>query len=103
MCMGFIFASAKWHVVVLFLVFGVFYAIDESQSKAYITDMEKTKKGTAIGAYSFFTGIVYLPASLIAGALWKIGPSYAFGFAAIISAAAFLFFISYGTNPSAKT
>jgi len=55
MCVGFIFASAKWQVVALFLVFGVFYAIDESQSKAYITDMEKTKRGTAIGAYSFFT------------------------------------------------
>jgi hypothetical protein len=65
--------------------------------------MEKTKRGTAIGAYSFFTGLVYLPASLIAGALWKIGPSYAFGFAATISAAAFVFFISRRTNPSSKT
>jgi MFS family permease len=94
MCVGFIFASAKWQVVALFLVFGVFYAIDESQSKAYITDMEKTKRGTAIGAYSFFTGLVYLPASIIAGALWKLSPSYAFGFAGITSAAAFVFFIS---------
>jgi MFS family permease len=94
MCAGFILASAKWQVVVLFLVFGVFYAIDESQSKAYITDMEKTKRGTAIGAYSFFTGLVYLPASVIAGALWKINPSYAFGFAGITSAAAFVFFVS---------
>ena len=94
MCVGFIFASAKWEIVALFLVFGVFYAIDESQSKAYITDMEKTKRGTAIGAYSFFTGLVYLPASIIAGALWKISPNYAFGFAGIVSAAAFVFFVS---------
>jgi MFS family permease len=94
MCAGFIFATAKWQVVVLFLVFGVFYAIDESQSKAYITDMEKTRRGTAIGAYSFFTGLVYLPASIIAGALWKINPSYAFGFAGVISAAALVFFVS---------
>jgi MFS family permease len=93
-CVGFIFATAKWQVVALFLVFGAFYAIDESQSKAYITDMEKTKRGTAIGAYSFFTGLVYLPASIIAGALWKLSPSYAFGFAGITSAAAFVFFIS---------
>jgi hypothetical protein len=78
-------------------------AIDESQSKAYITDMEKTKRGTAIGAYSFFTGLVYLPASLIAGALWKIGPSYAFGFAAAISAAAFVFFISRRTKTLYET
>ena len=94
MCAGFIFASAKWQIVALFIVFGVFYAIDESQSKAYITDMEKTKRGTAIGAYSFFTGLVYLPASIIAGALWNISPSYAFGFAGVTSAAAFVFFVS---------
>jgi MFS family permease len=94
MCAGFIVATAKWQVVVLFLVFGVFYAIDESQSKAYITDMEKTRRGTAIGAYSFFTGLVYLPASIIAGALWKINPSYTFGFAGVISAAALVFFVS---------
>jgi hypothetical protein len=37
------------------------------------------------------------------GALWKLGPSYAFGCAAIISAAAFVFFISHGTTPSGKT
>jgi MFS family permease len=94
MCVGFVFATAKWQVVVLFLVFGVFYAIDESQSKAYITDMEKTKRGTAIGAYSFFTGLVYLPASIIAGALWKLNPAYAFGFAGTASAAAFVLFVS---------
>ncbi len=96
MCVGFIFASAKWQVVAMFLVFGVFYAIDESQSKAYITDMEQTRRGTAIGAYSFFTGLVYLPASIIAGALWKVNPSYAFGFAGIISAAALGLFASRG-------
>jgi MFS family permease len=100
MCVGFIFATAKWQVVALFLVFGVFYAIDESQSKAYITDMEKTKRGTAIGAYSFFTGLVYLPASIIAGALWKLSPSYAFGFAGITSAAAFVFFVSRRSSGS---
>jgi len=94
MCVGFVFATAKWQVVALFLVFGVFYAIDESQSKAYITDMEKTKRGTAIGAYSFFTGLVYLPASIIAGALWKLNPAYAFGFAGTASAAAFVLFVS---------
>lgn len=94
MCVGFIFANAKWEIIGLFLIFGIFYAIDESQSKAYITDLEKTKRGTAIGVYNFFTGLVYLPASVIAGYLWKLHPNYAFGFAGIISAAAFVFFLS---------
>ena len=66
--------------VVLFLIFGVFYAIDESQSKAYITDMEESKPGKANGVFNFFTGLIYLPASIIARALWKLSPNYAFGF-----------------------
>jgi len=70
----------------------VFYAIDESQSKAYIADLEKEKRATAIGIYNFITGILYLPASLIAGMLWKFKPDYAFIFAAAISLAALLFF-----------
>ena len=98
MCVGFMFAFAKWQVVALFLVFGVFFAIDESQTKAYITDMERTQKGTAIGAYSFFTGLVYLPASIVAGALWNISPNYAFAFAGVTSAAALVFFMSRRAN-----
>jgi len=92
MSLGFIFASAKLHIALLFVLFGIFYAIDESQSKAYISDLEKKKRGTAIGLYNFITGIIYLPASIIAGFLWGINPDYAFIFAAIISLAAFVFF-----------
>jgi len=94
MCSGFIFASTKEAVILLFILFGIFYAIDESQSKAYITDLEKEKRGTAIGMYNFITGLIYLPASLIAGGLWMIDPNYAFGFAAFVSLAALVFFIS---------
>jgi MFS family permease len=94
MCLGFVFATTHWHIILLFLVFGSFYAIDESQSKAYITDMEKSKRGTAIGVYSFVMGVIYLPASIIAGFLWKINPNYAFEFGAAVSAIALVFFLS---------
>lgn len=92
MSLGFIFAATKLQVLFLFIIFGIFYAIDESQGKAYITDLEKQRQATAIGAYNFATGVIYLPASLIAGALWQLNPSYAFAFAAIISLAALFFF-----------
>ena len=90
MCLGFAAATAKWHVVVLFLVYGVFFAIDEAQSKAFIADVQSERRATAIGAYNFVTGGLYLPASLIAGALWTVGPAMAFVFAASTSAAAAL-------------
>jgi len=94
MCLGFVFATTKTQVVSLFVLFGIFYSIDESQSKAYITDLEKTRRATAIGIYNFATGLVYLPASVIAGYLWKINPNYAFIFAGVISIVALIFFVS---------
>jgi len=94
MSIGFVLAATKLHIILLFIVFGIFYAIDESQSKAFISDLERKKKGTAIGLYNFITGIVYLPASIIAGYLWTISPNYSFAFAAFISLAAMVFFLS---------
>jgi hypothetical protein len=97
MCFGFILSSTQIEIIVLFIVFGMFYAIDEGQSKAYITDMEKKKRATAIGIYNFATGMIYLPASIIAGLLWTLNPNYAFTFAGLISFAALLFFTSKKT------
>ena len=93
MSLGFIFATQKWEIIVLFLMFGIFYSIDEAQSKAFITDLEKDRRATAIGMYNFVTGLVYLPASVIAGALWIFNPAYAFLFAAIIAFIAMISFI----------
>jgi len=92
-CIWFIFASTKIEIIILFILFGIFYAIDESQSKAYITNLEPNRKGTAIGVYNFATGLVYLPASVIAGFLWSINPNYAFLFAGLISTVSFIFFV----------
>lgn len=85
MCIGFAFATTKWQVITLFVIYGVFYAIDEAQSKAFITDLELERRASAIGVYNFATGIIYLPASLIAGALWLLHPAVAFIFAAGIA------------------
>jgi len=95
MCAGFIFATSKVAVIALFLLYGIFYAIDEGQSKAYISTITtEENRGGAIGLYNFITGLVYLPASLIAGLLWNTySPSVTFGFAggiALISLAVFL-------------
>lgn len=94
MSIGFVFASTKLHIILLFVLFGIFYAIDEGQSKAFISDLEKKKKGIALGLYNFITGIVYLPASVIAGYLWTLNPNYSFVFAAVLSLTAMVFFLS---------
>jgi MFS family permease len=83
MSLGFVFATAKWQIVLLFVIYGLFYSIDEAQSKAFIADLEPERRATAIGVYNFVTGVIYLPASLIAGALWAIHPRIVFIVAAI--------------------
>ncbi|MHB1230838.1 MAG: MFS transporter [Halothiobacillus sp.] len=85
MCLGFAFASTQGQIIVLFVFYGVFYAIDEAQSKAFIADLEFERRASAIGLYNFVTGLIYLPASLIAGLLWLTHPSSAFLVAAGIT------------------
>lgn len=93
MNLGFAFATAKGEIIVLFIVYGVFFSIDEAQSKAFITDIEPERRATAIGVYNFVTGMIYLPASLLAGALWLLHPAMVFVVAAGLSLAAIAAFI----------
>ena len=93
MRLGFAFASTQWEIVVLFILYGVFYAIDEAQNKAFIVDLEADRRASAIGLYNFVTGAIYLPASLIAGALWLLNPASAFLLAAGLAFAALAVFV----------
>jgi len=86
-------ADSRWEVVAVFAVYGLFYAIDESQSKALIADLEPERRATAVGIYNFVTGVLYLPASLVAGALWAVAPSLAFAVSAVLSVAAMVAFV----------
>jgi len=92
LCLGFACATAAWHIVVLFMLYGVFYAIDEAQNKAFIADLEKERRASAVGLYNFVTGLLYLPASLLAGGLWLAQPVAAFGLAAMLSILALVLF-----------
>ncbi|MGA8146161.1 MAG: MFS transporter [Gallionellaceae bacterium] len=93
MCIGFAFATVQWQVIVLFIVYGVFFAIDEAQSKAFIADIELERRASAIGLYNFVTGLIYLPASLIAGALWLLHPAIAFLVSAFLAFTALMVFM----------
>ena len=88
-CLGFAFASAWWHAALLFAVYGVFVATDDSVNKAYISDLEPDEiRGMALGAYNTAVAAAYLPASLLVGFLWSIsGPVVGFGVAAVIAVA----------------
>jgi MFS family permease len=81
-------ASTRWELIAAFAMYGLFYSIEESQSKAFIADLEPERRATAVGVYNMVTGVLYLPASLVAGALWGVAPALAFAVAAALALAA---------------
>jgi MFS family permease len=87
-CLGFVFAGDFMQLAALFILYGIFVAADESVNKAYISDISgEERRGTALGAYNTAIGIAYLPASVVAGAVWMVfGAPAAFGLAAAVAA-----------------
>lgn len=86
--LGLVFVTRQWELMVLFALYGVFYAVEDSQSKAFIADLEPDRRATAVGVYNFVTGVLYLPASLVAGLLWTVSPSLAFAMGTVLSSIA---------------
>jgi MFS family permease len=95
-----IFATSHWEIIAAFASYGLFFAIDESQSKAFIADIEPERRASAVGIYDFVTGMLYLPASLAAGALWATSPSLVFSLAAGLSIVAIALFA--GLKPAGE-
>jgi MFS family permease len=88
--MGFAFATSAWQLITLFLAYGVFYAAGDGVIKAWITTLvPPARLGAAFGLYAAASGLLLLPASVIAGALWDAdGPRAAFLFGAVTAAVA---------------
>lgn len=76
----------------LFILYGVSFAAVSGTQKAYASDMApEDLKGTSIGAFQTITGLVAIPAGLIAGALWEsFSPEHTFYFGFIMAAVAAL-------------
>ncbi len=77
-------ATAAWHGWVLFLIYGVFYALTEPAEKTLVSKIVGPERsGLAFGWYNFAIGIAALPSSLIFGGLYEsFGPIAAFGWGA---------------------
>ncbi len=92
-CVGFALAQSQGQVVALFALYGVYYAIDEAQSKAFIADLEAERRASAMGVYNFVTGLIYVPASVLAGALWSRSYASTFFVAAGLCVSAMIVFV----------
>ena len=87
---GFAFAGSVWQLWVLFVAYGVYYASSEGTLKAWVASLvPPERRGAAYGLFAVASGLLVLPASVIAGGLWdRYGPRPAFLFGAVLAAAA---------------
>ncbi len=84
--LGFAVFTSMQMIWVLFAVYGLYIGFTEGVEKALVADIAPGElKATAIGLHATLVGIGLLPASLLAGLLWKIlGPAAPFYFGGII-------------------
>ncbi len=84
---GFAFVTAKWMMVAVFALYGLYAAMVSGVERAFIAEISpKELKGTMLGLHSTLVGVALLPASILAGVLWDAIGSFApFLFGATLS------------------
>lgn len=90
--LGFALAGAAWQVWPLFVGYGLFYGLTEGPEKALTADLVPPRHcGRGFGLYHLSVGMAALPASVVAGYLWKhFGAGPALGLGAAFAALAAL-------------
>jgi len=101
---GFVLFNSLAAFTVLFALYGLMYAAVDGNQRAYVSDLASEHlRATALGTFHTVTGLMALPASMMAGLLWeKIGPSATFiygGTLALVSVLLFVIFRSHFRRP----
>ena len=78
--LGLIFTSNIYSILLLFVIYGIFYAMIDGTQRAFVVDLAPEHlKATALGTFHAAIGLVALPGGYIAGLLWdKISPETTF-------------------------
>jgi MFS family permease len=94
---GFVFFNSLAAFIVLFALYGVMYAAIDGNQRAYVSDLATANlKATALGTFHTVTGLMALPASLVAGFLWeKVSPSATFIYGGTLGLVSIILFIIY--------
>jgi len=88
--LGFATAARPSSVILLFGLYGLYYALAEGPERAFVADLAgPNARGYAFGLYHGVTGAMLLPASVLAGLLWqRFGASVPLALGAGLSALA---------------
>jgi MFS family permease len=70
--LGFAWVQTPWQIWILFALYGLYLGMTQGVMLALVADqVPATLRGTAFGLINLAIGLTLLPASLLAGALWK--------------------------------
>jgi len=85
---GLLFVSQLNTLVIIFIIYGVFFALIDGVERAFVVDLAPANlKGTALGTFHTVTGLIALPGGLLLGLLWDtFSPNTTFLFAFILTA-----------------
>jgi MFS family permease len=103
------FAAARQGLIVwpLFAIYGLYIALTDGVSKAFISDLvPQERRATVLGTYGTLTGIAALIASVAAGLLWdhvSAAAPFALGAGAAVAAAALMLMVLPSGRPSAAS
>ncbi|HEY1047573.1 MAG TPA: MFS transporter [Bacteroidia bacterium] len=91
--LGMTMASTFPQFIGLFFLYGLFSAMTEGNSKAWISNIAaKSDTATAIGTFAGFQSLCLLISSTVAGLIWNYyGPSFTFTLTAIMTVASALY------------
>ena len=103
-CMIMALASDLWFLALGFALFGMYKGSSEGVFKAYVSDFSpKGLRGTALGTFHTFVGLVMLPGGVICGLLWDdIGHWAPFAFGGLLAMASIVLLVFVGKkgNPT---
>ena len=85
--LGFALGTSIWQVWLLFAAYGLYYGITQGVASAFVADLVPSeRRGTAYGLFQGITGLVLLPACVLAGLIWNaVSPAATFYFDAALT------------------
>jgi len=91
-CFGILSVNSNIAIGIIFILYGLHLGSFEPVRKAFVSELAVEEyRASTLGLYQMITGILALPASLIAGILWEqLAPSATFIFAGSIAISAAL-------------
>ena len=101
---GFALADDAAYVWPLFAVYGLYIAMTEGVSRAFITDLAPVeRRASLLGLYGMLTGLAALFASVIAGVLWDVVGVWApFALGASAAACAAVLLVGLSVRPAVR-